>query len=297
MVVGFSAGLGVEVQFATRSGEVIPSPVDVDMQIGRFHGAIPGGSYLIQARGSDSAGRLLATDLPLIVNGDMQGITLALGASINITVNVELRPSSNSAEGIATANFVPGREIAASAVRLISTDARIDNVEYQAEKNKDGTLVFHNMVPGRYSLDVSTMAPWYVRSATSGTIDLLREDVVVAAGRRFDPIEIILRNDSARLRGNILADGQATGGWVLVSADQQTLTQARTTVVTSGSGFEFTGLAPGEYKVLAFDRDTFTTLEFRNPDVLAPYLSKATTVTLHAGEEATINIDKQGTEK
>jgi len=297
MVVGFSAGSAVEVKFATKSGEVIPSPIDVDMQTGRFHGAIPGGSYILQARGSDSAGRLSATDLPLIVSGDVQGIALALGSSINIPVNVELRPSSNSAEGIATANFLPGREIAASAVRLISTDARIDNVEYQAEKNKDGTLAFHNLVPGRYSLDVSTMAPWYVRSATSGTINLLREDAVIGSGRRLDPIEVVLRDDGARLKGKVLVDGQAAGGWVLVCADQELLTQARTTLIAAGAGFEFAGLAPGEYKVLAFDRDTFAALEFRNADVLASYLPKATTVVLQAGEEATINIERQGVEK
>jgi hypothetical protein len=296
-VTGFPAGAGVGLQFATKSGEVIPTPIDADLQTGKFHGAIPGGSYILQARGSDSAGRLSTSDLPLVVNSDVDGINLVLGASVNIPVSVEVRPSSSSGEGIATGNFSPGHEIAASAVRLISTDTRIDNVEYQAEKNNDGTLAFHNLLPGRYSLDVSTMAPWYVRSATSGTVDLLREDVVIGSGRRLAPVEIVVRDDSARLKGNILADGQASSGWVLVCADQQLLSQARTTLIPAGSGFEFAGLAPGEYKVLAFDRDTFAMLEFRNSEVMAPYLSKATHVTLHAGEEATINIERQGMEK
>jgi hypothetical protein len=231
------------------------------------------------------------------VSSDADGITLVLGASINIPVSVEVRPSSSSAEAIATGSFSPGHEIAASAVRLISTDTRIDNVEYQAEKNNDGTLAFHNLIPGRYSLDVSTMAPWYVRSATSGTIDLLREDAVIGSGRRLGPVEIVVRDDSARLEGKIQGDGQSSSGWVLVCADQQLLSQARTTLVPAGSGFEFAGLAPGEYQVLAFDRDTFATLEFRNSEVMGPYLSKATHVTLHAGEEATINIERQGVEK
>jgi len=296
-VAGSPAGAGVGLQFATKSGEVIPTPIDVDLQTGKFHGSIPGGSYILQARGSDSAGRLSTSDLPLLVSSDLDGIILILGTSINIPVSVEVRPSSSSAEGLVTGNFSPGREIAASAVRLISTDARIDNVEYQAEKNNDGTLAFHNLLPGRYSLDVSTMAPWYVRSATSGTIDLLREDVVIGSGRRLDPMQIVVRDDSARLKGNILADGQSRSGWVLVCADQQLLSQARTTSIPAGSGFEFAGLAPGEYKVLAFDRDTFTTLEFRNSEVMASYLSRATTVTLHAGEEATINIERQGIDK
>ncbi len=296
-LVGFSAGAGVGVQFTNKSGEVIPSPVDVETQTGKFHGTIPGGSYILQARGSDSAGRLSATDLPLIVNGDVEGITLPLGASITIPVNVEFRPSSNSPEQLAAANFLPAREVATSAVRLISTDARSDNLEYQAEKIKNGGLVFRNLVPGRYSVDISATAPWYVRSARIGATDLLREDLVIGTGHRAEPLEIVLRDDGALLKGNILAEGQSAGGWVLLCADQQSLTAARTTLIAPGTGFEFTALAPGDYKVLAFDRETFAALEFRNPEVLAPYLSKAATVTLHAGEEATNNVERQGIAK
>jgi hypothetical protein len=296
-VIGFPAGAGVEIQFVTKSGEVIPSPIDLDAQTGKFHGAILGGSYVLQARGSDSSGRLSATDLPIVVNSDVDGIRLALGPSVGVQVNVELRPSPNSAEGVAVANSSAGKEIAASAVRLISMDTRIDNVEYQAEKNQDGTLVFRNLLPGRFALDVSTIAPWYVNSARSGAIDLLREEVTISSTRRLDPLEIVLRDDSAWLRGNVPADGPATPVWVLVLPEQQLMTQARTTLTTSGAGFEFAGLAPGEYKVLAFDRDTFAALEFRNAEVLAPYLSKAMTVTLHAGEGAVINLESQGKAK
>jgi hypothetical protein len=235
--------------------------------------------------------------LPLIVNGDVEGITLSLGVSITIPVNVELRPSSNSPEQTAAANFLPAREVAASAVRLISTDVRIDNVEYQAEKNKDGGLAFRNLLPGRYSVGITTTAPWYVRSARIGATDLLREDLVIGAGHRGEPLEIVLRDDGARLKGSILVDGQSAGGWVLVCVDQQLLTSARTTLIAPGTGFEFIAMAPGEYKVLAFDRETFAALEFRNPEVLSPYLSKAATVTLHSGAEATITVERQGTAK
>jgi len=105
-LVGFPTGAGVGVQFASKSGEVIPSPIDVDMQSGKFHGAIPGGTYTLQARGSDSSGRLSATDLPLIVNGDIEGITLSLGSSLTMPVNIDLRPSSNLPEQLAAANFL-----------------------------------------------------------------------------------------------------------------------------------------------------------------------------------------------
>jgi hypothetical protein len=287
----------VGVQFASRSGEVIPSPIDVDMQTGKFHGAIPGGAYILQARGSDSAGRVAATDLPLVVNNDVEGITLALGSSLTIPVNVELRSTSGAPEQVATANFRPSRDFAVSTLQLISTDLRFDNVQVQAERNQRGELVFRNLVPGRYSVEVSTTAPWYVRSATSGTTDLLREELVIGAGSRSEPMELVLRDDGASLKVHVLAEGQPAGGSVLLFSDQTMLTNARIGSSAPGGEISFAGLAPGEYKLLAFDRDTLDSLEFRNLEALAPYVSKAATITLHPGEEGTLNVERQGTGK
>ncbi len=297
MLVGFSPGSGVGVQFASRSGEIIPSPIDVDMQTGKFHGAIPGGAYLLQARGADSAGRVAATDLPVVVNNDVEGITLALGSSITIPVSVELRPTSGAAEQVAAANFRPVRDFAVSTLQLISTDLRVDRVQVQAERNERGELAFRNLVPGRYSLEVATTQPWYVRSAASGTTDLLREELVIGAGRHPEPLQLVLRDDGASLKIHVVADGQPAAGSVLLFSDQTTLTNALTGLSAPGGEISFSALAPGEYKLLAFDAETMGSLEFRNPEALAPYTSKAVTITVHAGEEATLNVERQGTGK
>ncbi len=296
-LVGFPPGSGVSVQFASRSGELIPSPIDVDMQTGKFHGAIPGGAYVLQARGSDPAGHVAAADLPVVVNNDVEGITLALGSSIAIPVNVELRPTSGRSEQVAAANFRPVRDFAVSTLQLISTDLRVDNVQVQAERNERGELAFRNLVPGRYSLEVATTQPWYVRSATSGTTDLLREELVVGAGRHPEPLQLVLRDDGANLKIHVVAEGRPAAGSVLLFSDQTTLTNALTGSSAPGGEISFAGLAPGEYKLLAFDAETLESLEFRNPEALAPYASKAVTITVHPGEEATLNVERQGTGK
>jgi hypothetical protein len=296
-LVGFSPGSGIDVQFATKSGEIIPSPIEVNNQTGNFHGAVPGGAYILQARGSDSAGRLAAADLPVVVNNDVEGITLALGSSITVPVNVDLRPTSRLPEQVAAANFRTARDFAVSTIRMFSADQRVDNVEVQAERNERGALAFRNLVAGRYFLEVSTTQPWYVRSATSGTTDLLRDALVVGAGRRLEPLELVLGDDGASLKVQVLADEQPAGGSVLLFSDQTILANARTGSSAPGGEISFAGLAPGDYKVLAFDRDTLDSLEFRNPEALAPYASKAATITLHAGEEATLSVERQGSGK
>jgi hypothetical protein len=296
-LVGFSPGSGVGMQFASKSGEIIPSPIDVDIQTGKFRGAIPGGTYILQARGSDSAGRVAVADLPVVVNHDVEGITLALSSSITIPVNVELRPTSGAAEQVAAANYRPARDFAVSALQVIATDLRFENMQVQAERNERGELAFRNLLPGRYSVEVSATPPWYVRSASSGTTDLLREELVIGAGRRPEPLELVLRDDGASLKVHVLAEGQPAGGSVLLFPDQTMLTNARTGLSAPGGEISFAGLAPGDYKLLAFDAGTLESLEFRNPEALAPYVSKAATITLHPGEEASVNVERQGTGK
>jgi len=293
-IIGLAPGSAAGIQVATRSGEIIPASIDVDPQTGKFQGAIPGGNYVLQLRGSDSAGRLFATDMPLVVSGDVEGIALALGSSITIPVNVDAHPSARTPEQAAAA-VLPARDLAVSSVRFVSTELRMDSVEFQAERDEHNALALRNLVPGRYSVEVTPTAPWYVKSVSNGATDLLHEDLVIGAGRRPEPLDIVLRDDGASVRGQIRQDGQAGGGYVILFSDQASPLHAQTTQIAAGTEFYFTSLAPGEYKLLAVD--SLDGLEFRNPDVITPYLSKATAVTLHSNEVGTANVEKVSVEK
>jgi hypothetical protein len=54
--------------------------------------------------------------------------------------------------------------------------------------------------------------------------------------------------------------------------------------------FGFIAVAPGDYKLLGFD--SVDGLEFRNPDVVAPYLSRAVRVTVQPHEQATATVER-----
>ena len=292
-VIGMQRGAGASLQFISKAGEVLPAPVNLDGETGKFEAAILAGTYVLQLRGSDSTGQIAAADLPVVVNGDVAGVTMALGPAVTIPVNIDLRPSGTKPSAAADrASFPPadGREQTVSSVRLISTENRIDIAEFQAEANKKGALAFHNLVPGHFIFDITSMAPWYVRSVTSGTTDLLREELVVAPGRRPEPIEVVLRDDGCAIHGSIRAGGQPVGGAVLLIPDQTSLAHAQVSTAVAGAGFVFAGIAPGSYKLLAFD--TLDGLEFRSSEVLAPYLSKAIAVSLQANEVANVNVDQ-----
>jgi hypothetical protein len=53
--------------------------------------------------------------------------------------------------------------------------------------------------------------------------------------------------------------------------------------------FQTFGLAPGSYRVYAFDRSDG--IEFTNPEAMKPYSSKAETVVLSSGQKAQVNVE------
>jgi hypothetical protein len=53
--------------------------------------------------------------------------------------------------------------------------------------------------------------------------------------------------------------------------------------------FQYGEFAPGAYKAYAFEDAAL--IEYRNPEVLNQYASKAVRVTLSAGEKTKVNLD------
>jgi uncharacterized protein (DUF2141 family) len=293
-VGGIPPNTGPELQFLSKSGDVVATPLRLDVPAGKFEAAVPAGSYIVQLRGLDFNGQVSAVELPIVVSSDMDGLSLVLGPAITVPVNVVLHASGTRREQADTIR-VGGREQAFSMLSLVSTENRADNNEFPSIVTEQGTVAFHNLLPGRYAIRLASLAPWYVRSATSGTTDLLREDLVLTSGRRPEPIEIVFQDDGCGVHGLIRMDGQAAAGTVVLLPDRSSLAYAQTSVTTTGAEFYFAGLAPGDYKLLAFD--SVEGVEFRNPEALAPYLSKAVALSLQPNEVANVNVERISTAK
>jgi uncharacterized protein (DUF2141 family) len=246
-------------------------------------------------RAQDATGLSLASDFPLTVNADVVGISLRLSPAITLPINVAPRPSEGGPASTQQIRRLRDSQGLLS-VRLIPKEKRIQLEEFQAEQDaKSRTLTVRNLNPGHYSVEITAGPPWHVSAATSGTTDLLREDLVIVAGRRPDPVEVVLHDNGAGLQGKIRADGQPASGTVLLFSDQMSLDRAQTTIAQNGGEFLFSGVAPGDYKVLAFD--SVEGLEFRNPDALSPYLSKAVAVTLQPSEVTKVSVERIRREK
>jgi hypothetical protein len=119
-------------------------------------------------------------------------------------------------------------------------------------------------------------------------VNLLRDPLVVPRTGHIEPVELLLRDDGATVTGTVKADKPETA-IVLIESDSAPM-QTPLVVTADRSGrFGASNLAPGNYKVFAFDSvDQF---EYANPLVLRQYDGRAARVSLSAGGAADVNID------
>ena len=130
---------------------------------------------------------------------------------------------------------------------------------------------------------------YYVQSARSGSTDLLREDLTIAPGGSVQPIQVVLRDDFASLDGKVSSDAQADSAVVIVMPEDAPRQSRQVVMNNPKDSFNLSQLAPGAYKVLAVDRlDTF---EYKNPDVLRKYLSRARDISLLPDQTASVDLE------
>jgi hypothetical protein len=288
-IVGNPIGAGLNVQFLTKEGEALPSGARINRSNGTFVAmSIPAGSYVIRAfaRINNSQQSLVAT-LPLNVNSDVAGVHLVLGppATIPVTVEFKLTPKPNS-----EAYPRGGQPVS---IELLS--ARNSFFMQRGQANMEGppenrVFAIRNLDPGIYKVRLRPSGPWYVESARCGQTNLLTQELVVASGGLGQPIEVVLRDDFATLEGTVSSDGHPAPATVLPIPENNPT--ATTTVITTDAGnLPKMTLAPGEYRVFAFDRPEG--LEYANPEAMRPYLSKAQFIRLAPNGQATINLELQ----
>ena len=93
-------------------------------------------------------------------------------------------------------------------------------------------------------------------------------------------------DDAASLRGHVAGERGARS--MVVAVPEGAPLRARSALVGIEGAFLLSNLAPGSYRVLAFDR---ADIEYTNPDVLDRFTAQASQVDLHANDEHTVNLE------
>src|SRR5215472_10561331 len=216
----------------------------------------------------------------------VSGLRLVLQPTVNVPLIVHGVSSSNSSErpalfprffalipkypGASNPEFLPGWE-----------DPERTN------SSGDLPMMFAGIPPGTYELEVGTLfnASFYVESASSGSVDLLRENLVISGS--IPPIDVVLRDDPATLSGTVFSGGVPVSAVVVLTPDNH----RKPTVFGSGpnGAYRISALAPGSYRV-------FAVVPAVNPDYLDPAFqqkisSKIQEITLSSKQSASLNLE------
>jgi hypothetical protein len=208
--------------------------------------------------------------------------------------NVSIRQGGFSREQRAEVSLQPADEFATYLAYL-----------RPPRKPNDNDLVLDNVQPGRYWLKVDPFNG-YVASAVAGSVDLLRQPLVISPGGASPSIDIVLRDDGAAIDGTVesmpakpssaQAEPSSRPGPVTASVQVYCVPlpdspgHFATLSTTSEGFFHFQQLAPGVYRVLAFDRQQ-NELEYQNAEAMSIYEDKGPVVRLGPGQTEQVRVN------
>jgi hypothetical protein len=281
-IIGGPANLGVNFEFFDAFGNSTSFPVTVAPG-GRFESKAPAGSYTLEVNAWSGRGNQLVACLPLNTTADIAGLKLVLGPSTLIPIVV--RSEATQPSPVSFGN----RDTPVPSVHLSQAGVLIGGREFWDSRSRElSSPVLENVPPGSYSVEVTLNrgGSWYVQSVASGGVDLLRQNLSIESGVSPPPIEIVVRDDAASLSGRVTGLGNGRG--MVVAVPDGAPLRASSAPVERGGGFSLTNLAPGSYRVLAFDRPD---IEYSNPDVLDRFIGQASRVDLGANDGHTVNLE------
>jgi hypothetical protein len=281
---------GVALSITEPSGMPLNIPAATNPRTGMFQiRGVPRGTYVIRANGFHRGGSPLAQlrgHLTLTVTSDRNDLILSLQPPISIPIVIR----RDTVQG-----NTPSQEVGPGvSVRAIA----LDNEEQQAYSNyqgppEQGHLVLEGLDPGRYRVAISSYGEFYVASASFAGTNLLSEPLAVTTSSPDTPIEIVLRNDVAKIRATVRGD--VPQAMLVVLPDRGENPQPVVGICQPQSGcFVSQQLRPGNYTIYAFDR--VENVEYADRKALEAYSSKAVHVTLSPDQTTDVTVDVIQTE-
>jgi hypothetical protein len=286
-VVGGTPGQACYPRLIDSSGEDLPISVRVNPVTGVFRsGEVPAGFYTLVADCVVDGETSFAGRMPLHVDSNLANVTLSVAAMASIPVDFRTNGGADANENSS-----------ASAVILTKKQRNGRRGAAWAELEGEGDdkrMVVKRVEPGSYSVDIRPNPGWYVESALYGSVDVLTEDLTVPEGGTTEAIEVTLRNDGARVSGNVRGRGATAASGMVLLVPSRAPRLVKVTRIVNGA-FNIGDLAPGLYRAIAIDQAE--DLEYRNPDALRDYLTKAQDVTLGPKQESRVDLELVQREK
>jgi hypothetical protein len=267
-----------------------------------IEGQLPNGKYLVEAErfGQNSA----SGSVNLVVAGaQAEGPAMVLARNNSIPVNVKEeftnadRHSSGSwSDGRHTFSYHgPRSEIDIQAVAVDDFTRNNGSIRPPTRQNDD-SLVLENLAPGRYWLQFRAFQGYVASAAMGGGTDLLREPLVVVPGVNAS-IDITMRDDGAELEGTLLGVPAIPPGPSLRGAQAfvyciplpDSSGQFMEVAASYEGKFDYPRIAPGAYRVIAFDRQQHD-IPYRDVEAMKAYETKGQIAHFAPGQKVSLQL-------
>jgi protocatechuate 3,4-dioxygenase beta subunit len=267
-----------------------------------FHGIVPG-TYILQLgqvmavngnQPADLTGRMEVT----VSDADIDNLVLPLAPRPEITGTVTLedgdlaslvKPAQNRPEAGAAANVVrpqPGR----LALMLLPSDPLTAGGTPNAQVQEDGTFRFNGVGLGRYALNLNSLPQGtYLKLARFAGQDVTKSFIDTTSGAG-GTLELVLSSKSADITGSVQDEKGETRPGVMVTLwskapDASPFGGVRPTLTDQTGGFQFKGLAPGDYYIAAWEDAELGLIQ--SAELLNHFTSEASAITLsESGHES-----------
>jgi hypothetical protein len=260
------------------SGETLTSPIDKD---GHFDVAgVPAGSWTVAAFHAQGAVQVVGSRAIDVSGQDVDD--LAVNASPPADVRGTLR-----FEGTGIPVLGPGKITVTLAIvesPLVKAPA--------AEVDQDGNFTLAGPGAGRFRVDVTGLpAGSYLKSVKVDGRDVLAGWEVID-GAAVGNMEIVIGTTGAEVYGVVLGppDGSNQPGCVVTIAPDPLNVDLvhlfRRTITDQNGQFSFRGLAPGAYRVYAWD--LLEAGEQFDPDLLKAHEDKSVAVSVAEGDRIAV---------
>lgn len=246
-----------------------------------IHNVLPGSYYvfgLVHGEGNQCMGRQALE----VTDADVDGVTLTLTPGLEVKGRVRV-------DGDSTAN------LAALSISLAPKTMGMPFVGgARGTVSADGSFVIKNAYDGDYEINVGGISEnYFVKAARLDGVDVLSAGLTIDAKQAPGTLDILVSPNGASVDGAITKDQQPfQGATVAIVPDPPHRGERRlykSTTTDQNGHFVLQGLAPGDYKVFAFEK--IESGAYTSPEFLQAYEKLGESVHITEGSRNSAQVD------